>query len=496
MDVGFHTSSSGSFFISDSSQPAAVKRLIRERTLRQRPLATKAVKPTITDKTPSVSVLDRKMKCQMIRESRDYSFLFGPDSELPAPPAKRPKLGDNLSKQVHTSIEPKYIHAIKDSGVHDTFKKNSAPKNQPPSLKDLHGSHRHKPSIQRPAVANKNLGQEEFYGESNKSKAMENQLQQAVANKNFGQEEVYAELNKLKAVQNQLQSSSRHHAPDEKKASLSYSQPGAEPQLEQPKKPLIIRIKLRPNHQILSRSGALGPELQQPPTGQRMGKPKIIKRQEVKPTTGHGVGKPKLIQRHEAPTRQGMGKPKLIQRHAAPTGQDIGKPKLIQGHEASTGHDMGKLKLIQRHEAPTRQGMGKPKLIQRHAAPTGQDIGKPKLIQGHEASTGHDMGKLKLIQRHESPIGHGLGKPKLIQIHEPPTQHGMGKPKLIQRHENLQPPTGKRMGKPIIVQKHELKRSRPSIVDEEYIESQMNSILQKIVRNSYMKAGYNDGDIE
>ncbi|XP_021898273.1 uncharacterized protein LOC110814976 isoform X7 [Carica papaya] len=443
MDVGFHTSSSGSFFISDSSQPAAVKRLIRERTLRQRPLATKAVKPTITDKTPSVSVLDRKMKCQMIRESRDYSFLFGPDSELPAPPAKRPKLGDNLSKQVHTSIEPKYIHAIKDSGVHDTFKKNSAPKNQPPSLKDLHGSHRHKPSIQRPAVANKNLGQEEFYGESNKSKAMENQLQQAVANKNFGQEEVYAELNKLKAVQNQLQSSSRHHAPDEKKASLSYSQPGAEPQLEQPKKPLIIRIKLCPNHQILSRSGALGPELQQPPTGQRMGKPKIIKRQE--PTTGHGVGKPKLIQRHEAPTRQGMGKPKLIQRHAAPTGQDIGKPKLIQGHEASTGHDMG---------------------------------------------------KLKLIQRHESPIGHGLGKPKLIQIHEPPTQHGMGKPKLIQRHENLQPPTGKRMGKPIIVQKHELKRSRPSIVDEEYIESQMNSILQKIVRNSYMKAGYNDGDIE
>ncbi|XP_021898277.1 uncharacterized protein LOC110814976 isoform X11 [Carica papaya] len=426
MDVGFHTSSSGSFFISDSSQPAAVKRLIRERTLRQRPLATKAVKPTITDKTPSVSVLDRKMKCQMIRESRDYSFLFGPDSELPAPPAKRPKLGDNLSKQVHTSIEPKYIHAIKDSGVHDTFKKNSAPKNQPPSLKDLHGSHRHKPSIQRPAVANKNLGQEEFYGESNKSKAMENQLQQAVANKNFGQEEVYAELNKLKAVQNQLQSSSRHHAPDEKKASLSYSQPGAEPQLEQPKKPLIIRIKLCPNHQILSRSGALGPELQQPPTGQRMGKPKIIKRQE----------------------------------------------------------------------APTRQGMGKPKLIQRHAAPTGQDIGKPKLIQGHEASTGHDMGKLKLIQRHESPIGHGLGKPKLIQIHEPPTQHGMGKPKLIQRHENLQPPTGKRMGKPIIVQKHELKRSRPSIVDEEYIESQMNSILQKIVRNSYMKAGYNDGDIE
>ena len=72
----------------------------------------------------------------------------------------------------------------------------------------------------------------------------------------------------------------------------------------------------------------------------------------------------------------------------------------------------------------------------------------------------------------------------------------MGKPKLIQRHENLQPPTGKRTGKPIIVQKHELKRSRPSIVDEEYIESQMNSILQKLARNSYMKAVYNDGDIE
>ncbi|XP_021898285.1 uncharacterized protein LOC110814978 isoform X7 [Carica papaya] len=375
MDVGFHTSSSGSFFISDSSQPAAVKRLIRERTLRQRPLATKAVKPTITDKTRTVSVLDRKTKCQMIRESRDYSFLFGLDSELPAPPAKRPKVGDNLSKQVHTSIEPKYIHAIKDSGVHDTFKKNSAPKNQPPSLKDLHGSHGHKPSIPRPAVANKNLGQEEFYGESNKLKAMENQLQQAVANKNFGQEEVYAELNKLKAVQNQLQSSSRHRAPDEKKASFSYSQPGAEPQLEQPKKPLIIRIKLRPNHQILSRSGALGPELQQPPTGQRMGKPKIIKRQE----------------------------------------------------------------------APTRHGMGKPNLIQRDELPTGR---------------------------------------------------GMGKLKLFQRHENLQPPTGQRMGKPIIVQKHELKRPRPSIVDEEYIESQMNSILQKLARNSYMKAVYNDGDIE
>ncbi|XP_021898270.1 uncharacterized protein LOC110814976 isoform X4 [Carica papaya] len=426
MDVGFHTSS-GSFFISDSSQPAAVKRLIRERTLRQRPLATKAVKPTITDKTRSVSVLDRKTKCQMIRESRDYSFLFGPDSELPAPPAKRPKVGDHLSKQVHTSIEPKYIHARKDSGVHNTFKKNSAPKNQPPSLKDLHGSHRHKPSIPRPAVANKNLGQEEVYGESNKLKAMENQLQQAVANKNLGQEEVYGESNKLKAVQNRLHSFSRHRAPDEKKASLSYSQPGAEPQLEQPKKPLIIRIKLRPNRQILSRSEALGQELQ-PPTGQRMGKPKIIKRQEVKPTTGHGVGKPKLIQRHEAPTGHGMGKPKLIQRHEAPSGQDIGKPKLIQGHEAPTGYDMGKLKLIQRHEAPTR--------------------------------------------------------------------HGMGKPKLIQRHENLQHPTGQRMGKPIIVQKHELKHPRPSIVDEEYIESQMNSILQKLARNSYMKAVYNDGDIE
>ncbi|XP_021898278.1 uncharacterized protein LOC110814976 isoform X12 [Carica papaya] len=393
MDVGFHTSSSGSFFISDSSQPAAVKRLIRERTLRQRPLATKAVKPTITDKTRSVSVLDRKTKCQMIRESRDYSFLFGPDSELPAPPAKRPKVGDHLSKQVHTSIEPKYIHARKDSGVHNTFKKNSAPKNQPPSLKDLHGSHRHKPSIPRPAVANKNLGQEEVYGESNKLKAMENQLQQAVANKNLGQEEVYGESNKLKAVQNRLHSFSRHRAPDEKKASLSYSQPGAEPQLEQPKKPLIIRIKLRPNRQILSRSEALGQELQ-PPTGQRMGKPKIIKRQEVKPTTGHGVGKPKLIQRHEAPT------------------------------------------------------------------------------------------------------GHGMGKPKLIQRHEAPTRHGMGKPKLIQRHENLQHPTGQRMGKPIIVQKHELKHPRPSIVDEEYIESQMNSILQKLARNSYMKAVYNDGDIE
>ncbi|XP_021898282.1 uncharacterized protein LOC110814978 isoform X4 [Carica papaya] len=445
MDVGFHTSSSGSFFISDSSQPAAVKRLIRERTLRQRPLATKAVKPTITDKTRTVSVLDRKTKCQMIRESRDYSFLFGLDSELPAPPAKRPKVGDNLSKQVHTSIEPKYIHAIKDSGVHDTFKKNSAPKNQPPSLKDLHGSHGHKPSIPRPAVANKNLGQEEFYGESNKLKAMENQLQQAVANKNFGQEEVYAELNKLKAVQNQLQSSSRHRAPDEKKASFSYSQPGAEPQLEQPKKPLIIRIKLRPNHQILSRSGALGPELQQPPTGQRMGKPKIIKRQEVKPTTGHGMGKPKLIQRHEAPTREDMGKPKLIQRHEAPTGYCMGRPKLIQ-----------------RQEAPTRHGMGKPNLIQRDELPTGRG-----------------MGKLKLFQRHELP-----------------TQLGMGKPKLIQGHENLQPPTGQRMGKPIIVQKHELKRPRPSIVDEEYIESQMNSILQKLARNSYMKAVYNDGDIE
>ncbi|XP_021898281.1 uncharacterized protein LOC110814978 isoform X3 [Carica papaya] len=443
MDVGFHTSSSGSFFISDSSQPAAVKRLIRERTLRQRPLATKAVKPTITDKTRTVSVLDRKTKCQMIRESRDYSFLFGLDSELPAPPAKRPKVGDNLSKQVHTSIEPKYIHAIKDSGVHDTFKKNSAPKNQPPSLKDLHGSHGHKPSIPRPAVANKNLGQEEFYGESNKLKAMENQLQQAVANKNFGQEEVYAELNKLKAVQNQLQSSSRHRAPDEKKASFSYSQPGAEPQLEQPKKPLIIRIKLRPNHQILSRSGALGPELQQPPTGQRMGKPKIIKRQE--PTTGHGMGKPKLIQRHEAPTREDMGKPKLIQRHEAPTGYCMGRPKLIQ-----------------RQEAPTRHGMGKPNLIQRDELPTGRG-----------------MGKLKLFQRHELP-----------------TQLGMGKPKLIQGHENLQPPTGQRMGKPIIVQKHELKRPRPSIVDEEYIESQMNSILQKLARNSYMKAVYNDGDIE
>ncbi|XP_021898284.1 uncharacterized protein LOC110814978 isoform X6 [Carica papaya] len=426
MDVGFHTSSSGSFFISDSSQPAAVKRLIRERTLRQRPLATKAVKPTITDKTRTVSVLDRKTKCQMIRESRDYSFLFGLDSELPAPPAKRPKVGDNLSKQVHTSIEPKYIHAIKDSGVHDTFKKNSAPKNQPPSLKDLHGSHGHKPSIPRPAVANKNLGQEEFYGESNKLKAMENQLQQAVANKNFGQEEVYAELNKLKAVQNQLQSSSRHRAPDEKKASFSYSQPGAEPQLEQPKKPLIIRIKLRPNHQILSRSGALGPELQQPPTGQRMGKPKIIKRQE-------------------APTREDMGKPKLIQRHEAPTGYCMGRPKLIQ-----------------RQEAPTRHGMGKPNLIQRDELPTGRG-----------------MGKLKLFQRHELP-----------------TQLGMGKPKLIQGHENLQPPTGQRMGKPIIVQKHELKRPRPSIVDEEYIESQMNSILQKLARNSYMKAVYNDGDIE